>query len=44
MNKIRAASKDDFMAVRALLVDSALVYEDLTPREPRHNCRHPNWQ
>ena len=31
MNEIRAAREDDFAAVRGLLAESALVYEDLTP-------------
>lgn len=31
MNEIRAAKEDDFAAVRGLLAESALVYEDLTP-------------
>ena len=31
MNEIRAAREDDFAAVRGLLADSALVYEDLSP-------------
>ncbi len=31
MNEIRAAKEDDFAAVRGLLANSALVYEDLTP-------------
>ena len=28
MNEIRAAKEDDFAAVRGLLAESALVYED----------------
>ena len=31
MNEIRAAKAEDFAAVRGLLADSTLVYEDLTP-------------
>lgn len=33
MNTIRPARPEDFAAVRALLTDSALVYQDLTPKE-----------
>ena len=31
MNEIRAAKAEDYAAVRGLLTDSGLVYEDLTP-------------
>ncbi len=31
MNTIRAATQEDFVAVRSLLAESGLVHEDLTP-------------